>query len=256
MPPPKDSTLPNPLGIDSDYWTDVVHNDTYPAISPSKSDLSGKAVFICGASKGIGRAITLSYAKAGASQIAIGARSDLSSLEESILHAAKEAQRKVPELLAVCLDVTDRNSIENAARQVEKAFGKIDIIVNNTGMLGKGAAVADSDPDAWWDIWTLNVRGPYLVTRAFLPLLLKGGDKQIVNIASVGAHVIGPGFSAYQTSKLALLRFTEFVQAEYGGEGVLAFSVHPGNVATDLLNDIGGVPPSLKHGMSTHTYEA
>ena len=63
----------------------------------------------------------------------------------------------------------------------------------------------------------------------------------------MGAHLAIPGLSAYQTSKLALVRFTEFLQAEYGTQGLMAISVHPGNVQTDILTGFGGVPPGLEH---------
>lgn len=87
------------------------------------------------------------------------------------------------------------------------------------------------------------MRGPYLVTRSFLPLLLKGGDKQIVNLSSIGAHATWRGASAYETSKLAILRFTEFIMSEYGEKGVLAFAVHPGGVMTEM----GARMPSYTH---------
>lgn len=78
------------------------------------------------------------------------------------------------------------------------------------------------------------MRGTYLMTRSFLPLLLKGGDKQIVNIASQGAHGKRPGASAYQNTKLTMLRFTEFIMVEYGSQGILAFAVHPGSILTEM----------------------
>ena len=81
-----------------------------------------------------------------------------------------------------------------------------------------------------------NVRGTYLVTRAFLPLLLKGGDKTIVNLSSVGAHTIRQGASGYQTTKLAITRFTEHIMSDYGEQGILAWSVHPGGVMTELAS--------------------
>ena len=72
------------------------------------------------------------------------------------------------------------------------------------------------------------------MTHCFLPLMLKGGDKQIVNLSSIGAHHTRPGFSAYQPGKLAILRFSEFINAEYGDQGVMSFAVHPGGVMTEL----------------------
>ena len=95
----------------------------------------------------------------------------------------------------------------------------------------------------------MNLRGPYLTTRAFLPLLLASSSPYIFNISSVGAHLKAPGWSAYQSSKLALVRFTEFLQAEYQSQGVTAISIHPGNVPTDILAKIGGVPKGMEHVM-------
>ncbi len=88
-------------------------------------------MFITGASKGIGRATAISYAKAGASAIAIGARSDLKSLEQDMKKAARDAGKKEPKILSVKVDVCDRDTIENAAKKIEKEFGRLDILVNN-----------------------------------------------------------------------------------------------------------------------------
>lgn len=73
--------------------------------------------------------------------------------------------------------------------------------------------------------------------RACIPLLLKGQLKMLINIASVGAHLIGPGLSHYQISKLALVRLTEFAAKENAAVGLVAFSVHPGNVLTDMVGE-------------------
>jgi NAD(P)-dependent dehydrogenase (short-subunit alcohol dehydrogenase family) len=116
------------------------------------------------------------------------------------------------------------------------------------GILGAMDAIADSDLEEWWNTWTVNLKGPYLITRAILPLMLKSGDKTIVTVSSVGAHLTGKGLSAYQPSKLAVLRLMEFVGAEYGEQGVVAYCVHPGNVVTDIVGGEEGLPPFLKPG--------
>ncbi|KAL8879675.1 MAG: hypothetical protein Q9198_002760 [Flavoplaca austrocitrina] len=232
---------PNILRGPGDYLTDPVHNDTYPAIDPLKADLSGKSVFLSGASRGLGRAMSLSFAKAGASYITLGARGDMTSLVKEIEEVATAAGRKSPTVLSIKFDVTSQESVANAAAAVEREIGKVDIVVNNAGVLGAMKPITESDPDEWWNTWTINLRGTYLVTRAFLPLMLKGGDKQIVNVSSVGAHCLVPGTSAYQPSKLAQLRFTEFICTEYGDQGVMAFCIHPGNVVTDIMGGPEGV---------------
>ncbi len=229
-----------------------MHKDSYPAIDPQKANLAGKSVFISGASKGIGKAISISFAKAGASFIAVGARSRLEPLVQAIKEAAASAGRKTPEVLPITLDVASQKSVDDAAAEVEKKFGKVDVLVNNAGVLEAPCSIADSEPENWWYTWIVNVRGPYLTTRAFLPLLLKG-DKQIINTSSVGAHIVMPGYSAYQTGKLALLRFGEFIMAEYGDQGVLAYGIHPGVIRTEIFDGSGGIPKEVEHCKSTIT---
>lgn len=133
-----------------------MHNDTYPSIDPAaNSDCTGKYVFITGASKGIGRATALAYAQAGAAAIGLGARSDFSSLETEIKDAAEKAGKKSPKVLATRLDVTDRSTVEHAAKEVEASFGRLDILINNAGYLEQATPIADSDPDEWWKTWTV-----------------------------------------------------------------------------------------------------
>lgn len=216
-------------------FTKIVHHDTYPGIDPAtKSDCSGKVVFITGASKGVGLATAISYAKAGAEGIAIGARSDLSSVVSEIQAAAKAAGKQAPKVLAVKLDVLDKASVESAAKETEKVFGRLDILINNAGALESFVPLLESDSDAYWSTWEVNMRGVYWCTKAFLPLLLKGGDKTIINLSSIGALVLRPGASGYQTTKNAVLRFTEFINIDYADQGVLAYAIHPGGVMTEL----------------------
>ncbi|KAF6222871.1 hypothetical protein HO133_000922 [Letharia lupina] len=235
MPPPKGT--PNILEGPGDYDVTVhVHNDTYPAIDPTKADLSGKVVFISGGSRGLGRAMALAFAKAGASSIAVGARSDLSSLANDIRLAAVSANRGPPKFLPVQLDVTDRQSVEQAASTVEREFGHCDVVVSNAGILGKFGLVVDSDPDEWRRVLDVNLYGPYLISRSFLPLLLKaGGPKYLIHVTSVAAHLVNPMLSAYQTSKVGVMRFAQLLNAEYAAEGVICFSIHPGNCPTDIM---------------------
>ena len=88
-----------------------------------------------------------------------------------------------------------------------------------------------------------NIRGPYLMTRSFLPLLLASDQKTIINITSRGAHAMSYGASAYQTTKFALLRLSEYTNVEYGKQGILTYSVHPGGVMTELAQ---GMPKAMQ----------
>lgn len=227
--------------------TTEVHNDTYPAIDPAKADLSGKAVFISGASRGLGRAMSVSFAKAGASSIAIGARGDLSTTKKLMQEAVAKLGRVEPRILLIRFDLSDKLSVDEAAKNVRDEFGRIDIVIANAGIIASGK-MADIDVDEWSRVFSVNTVGSFLLYRSFIPLMLEGGDKTFVTVSSVGAHLRTPGYSAYQTSKLAVLRLAEFICTEYGDQGVLAYCIHPGNVPTDLLGPVTDVmKPSKSH---------
>ncbi|KAL9001767.1 MAG: hypothetical protein Q9188_005277 [Gyalolechia gomerana] len=230
----------------------TIHNDAYPAIDPNKSSFEGQHVVITGASRGIGRATAAAYARAGAATLCLGARSNLSEVEKEVQKAATDAGKKTPHVHTFSLDIQSRQSVEKAAEEIEGMFGAVDVLVNNAGYLSKFIPIVDSDPDEWWKTWDANVRGVYLMTRSFLPLLLKGSGKTILNLTSGGAHVLTPGGSAYQTSKLAILRLSEFTNAEYGAQGILAYSLHPGGVATEMAK---GMPQAMQDAVITDTPE-
>jgi NAD(P)-dependent dehydrogenase (short-subunit alcohol dehydrogenase family) len=142
------------------------------------------------------------------------------------------------------MDVLDMESVNNAAKEVEKSFPKLDILINNAGYLSSFKPILESDPHEFWLNYEVNLRGVYWVTKAILPFMLKEGEKTIVNVASAGAHGLLPGGSGYQTTKFALLRFTEFLMVDYGDQGILAYAVHPCGHATALGS---GMPKQFQH---------
>lgn len=126
--------------------------------------------------------------------------------------------------------------MQGALELTQEAFGKLDILVNCAGYMQDFGDVEHAAREDYWATWEVNYRGVYWMCRAFVPLLLRtrGGLKTVVNVTSVGALLMSVGVSAYQGSKFALLRFTEFLVTEYGARGLLAFAVHPGNVLTEM----------------------
>ncbi|KAK7708040.1 hypothetical protein SLS64_006862 [Diaporthe eres] len=228
--PPSQGT-PNILEGPGDYTvTKTVHSDTYSAIDPSRLDpslLKDRAVYIGGASRGIGKAIAISFARGGASLIAISARSKASL--EPVAEELKAAARDAPALRVVCVAVeaSSPQSVAAAADAVARELGgrPLDIVVQNAAVLGTNARITDADPDEWWRVYEVNVRGQFLAAKYFLPLLLQGegegqgGLRTFVTVASVGAHLVGEGYSHYQSGKLANLRIAEFVDREYGPHG-------------------------------------
>lgn len=216
-------------------FTSTLHHDTYPSVA--KASQQGRTVFITGASKGIGRATAISFAKAGAGIIIIAARSNLAEVETEILAAANQAGTS-PRVLKVVIDVTDEKSVAEAASEIQRTVGKVDILINNAGYLEKWLPISESDPIEWWKTWEINLKGLYLVTRAFIPLVLQSETKTIINISSIGAHLAARGASAYQGSKLAVIKFTEFIVEEYGEQGIVAIPIHPGGIPTDLATNM------------------
>jgi NAD(P)-dependent dehydrogenase (short-subunit alcohol dehydrogenase family) len=217
-----------------------LHHDTYPFIDPTKADLSSKSVFITGASKGIGKATAISFAKAGCRRIAIAARTPLDSTVQAIKAAAPGAE---PQILALNVDVTSAESVKAAADEVAKAFdGVVDVVVSNAGYLETFTPVAEADPVDWWRSWEVNVNGTFLTAKYFLPLLLKSEAKVFVGLSSIGAHLLKSGASAYQTNKFAVIRFIEFLDHEYKDDGLISVAIHPGGVPTDLAY---GMPENM-----------
>ena len=240
-------------------FTPTLHNDTYPFISSSKANLSGRNVLITGASKGIGQAVARSFGQAGASGIILLARSALGETKDLVYSAAEKAGRAQPKVLMIKCDTTSEKDVDAAAKQVAEVFGRIDVVINNAGYLETWKPVAETDPSEWWKTWEVNVKGTYLVSRASIPLLLKpaaaeaegAGLKTIVTMTSMGGISTRPHASAYQSSKTAQIRLTNFLCADYKEEGLLAFSVHPGSVKTELAQGM----PAYMHEMLKDTPE-
>lgn len=168
-------------------------------------------------------------------------------MAEELRAAARDAGRDASALRVVCVEVeaSSPESVAAAAAAVARECGgrPLDVVVQNAGVLGTFERIADADPDEWWRAYEVNVKGQFLAAKYFLPLLLAGGGgglRTFVTVASVGAHLVSEGLSHYQSGKLANLRIAEFVDREYGAEGVSAWCVHPGNVLTDMAGGLDG----------------
>jgi NAD(P)-dependent dehydrogenase (short-subunit alcohol dehydrogenase family) len=217
---------------------DNLRKDIYPAISAASTPSlkqSGKTVLITGGSRGIGRAIVLQYAHADVACIIITARgsSALDETEQEIHKINKNIR-----VLKFPLDVSDAAAVHKCAQEVTEKEGRLDILINNAATTDPWKPMAETKPEEWWATFESNIKGPYLFLNAFLPLLVSTAEKHkvvtdVINMSSIGAHVIMPGASAYQISKLALLRLSEFVEVEYAAKGVNVVSVHPGGVPTE-----------------------
>ena len=138
--------------------------------------------------------------------------------------------------LTLRADVTDPAEVERAIEQVLAAFGRIDVLVNNAGITGSAqATICHETPIEDWDrVLSVNVRGPFLCSRAVLPTMLAQGSGHIITVASVAGLVAFPGRCAYTTSKGAAVLFTKSLAVDYASKGIRANAVCPGFVQTPM----------------------
>jgi NAD(P)-dependent dehydrogenase (short-subunit alcohol dehydrogenase family) len=136
-------------------------------------------------------------------------------------------------------DVSRPEEVDRLVREVERDLGTPTILVNAAGMFGPIAKIVDGDPQAWLETIAVDLGGPYLCSRAFLPGMLEAGFGRIVSLSSAASlHPPGGFNSAYGTAKVALNQFTRHLAAELEGTGVTANVIHPGDVKTEMWADI------------------
>lgn len=219
------------------------HHQVYDAIDPQttlQGSAAGKVIFLTGASQGIGRAKAIAFAQAGAKAIYLVARSE-NGLKETRDLVAK-ANPATECAIATC-DVTHAADVTSAVDDCVAQFGAIDIADANAGYLGPWVKFGESDPERWWYNWEVNLRGAYHVARFTIPHLIASAKRHaetgasgghLILMSSIGAQLLMPGASDYQTSKHAINRLCEFIQTDHGADGIKCFAMHPGGVATEL----------------------
>lgn len=191
-------------------------------------ELKGKVALVTGASRGIGRAITLRLAQAGA---------DIALIYASNGQAAQEAAGQVEALgvraLALRADVSDFAQAQAAYAQVKEALGAPDILVNNAGITRDGLAMRMSQAD-FDRVVQVNLNGAFYLTRAALPDFVRRRSGRIINITSVSGLDGNPGQANYAASKAGLVGLTKALAREVASRGITVNAVAPGFVATDM----------------------
>jgi len=225
-------------------FTPTTHSTSYDYISPLRLDLTGKHVVVTGAAfeDGVGYATATAFARAGASAIALADIQPVSdALVARLKTAASEAGRAKLQILVCTVDITSLTSVQDLHKHITQTFNdnKIDILINNAAHMEPVQRLLDSDPEVYWRTWEVNVRGLMNMARTFLPSLLSSESKTMLNLASSGALSARPAGASYRSSKLAIMRWTESLQLEYGEEGLLTFCVNPGSIRTQLSASIG-----------------
>ena len=195
--------------------------------------LAGKAAMVTGAGTGIGRAIALSLAREGAEVALLGRRKD--KLEAT----AAEIFSQVPGAAAipVICDITDSAATQSAVAQVEKAFGKLNVLVNNAGALSVSTIETISELE-WDSLITTNLKGPFLMSRAALPALRRAGGGSIINIGSVLGLVAVRDRAAYCASKGGLTLLTKAMALDHAHESIRVNCICPSVVETELVRNL------------------
>ena len=158
-------------------FTKTLHDDIYPAIDPTKSDLSqlGKVVLITGAGRGIGRSIALKYAEAGVASIIICARtaSELDAVEKDIQKTSSTVRVR-----KYTIDIADEKSVVSLAKTVQEEECRLDVLINNAGVNPPWVPIAEGDASSYMQTFNVNLSGTYLMLKSFLPLLVETAKKE------------------------------------------------------------------------------
>lgn len=199
-------------------------------------ELVGKVAIVTGASRGIGRAISLALAGEGAA-VVLAARS-IEKLEET----AEQVSKAGGQAEIVVTELTEEDSIKNLVKATAEKFGRLDILVNNAGVT-HSAPLAETATQDWEKCMWVNARAPFILCREALGLLSKAEAGCIINIASVVGVKGYPLQSAYTSSKHALRGMTISLSEELRGSNVRVHLLCPGGVDTDM---VGNVRPDIK----------
>lgn len=138
----------------------------------------------------------------------------------------------------VACDVTDEAAVQAAVETVVAEHGRIDVLVNNAGLVEREVPLWEADPEQWWQVMETNVRGPFLVTRAVVPHMIAAGGGRVINLNSGSGTRESPVLTAYHASKSALARLTGGVAVAGAEHGVLAFDLAPGVIETDMTHSM------------------
>jgi 3-oxoacyl-[acyl-carrier protein] reductase len=184
---------------------------------------------VTGASRGIGRSAALAFAKRGLSVALFG-------------RASEELERTCAEIGAlgvrarvVLCDVSDESQVDRAANEVVTSMGAPVAVVNNAGIVRRGPRIEDTSLAAWEEVHAVNLRGPFLVSRAFLPSMRAAERGRFVHVGSISSTIGCPRNASYASSKWGLVGFSKSLAEELRGSNLASIVVLPGAVDTDML---------------------
>jgi 3-oxoacyl-[acyl-carrier protein] reductase len=190
--------------------------------------LTGRFALVCGGGRGLGAAIALRFATAGAHN-ALAARTD-----SELQRTGRACRAAGVNCSTHVVDVADRDQVDSLVRGIEP----VDVLVNCAGIHGPIGPFVENDLDEWVQGLRINLLGTVHTCKAVLPSMVKRGRGSIINLSGGGATAPRPNFSSYAVSKVAVVRFTETLAAELVGSGVRVNAIAPGAMDTRLQDSV------------------
>ncbi|MBN2324812.1 MAG: glucose 1-dehydrogenase [Spirochaetes bacterium] len=203
-------------------------------------DLTGKVAVTMGGTTGIGRAISVGFAQAGADVVPVSRRLDKSK------EAAEIVRNLGRESISMSVDATDAGQLEKLRDKVMKEFGHVDILLNSQGMDIRGDIV-DLPLESWRKILQVNLESVFLTTKIFAPIMMKQKRGKVINIASMCSYIGIAGSGAYAASKGGVSQLTMSMALEWAKDNIQVNAIAPGFFITDLSSQLFSDPEKKRY---------